>query len=77
MHRSRLTAALFDVPDETFAAETVFWSNAIGRAAEPEEDGGDYTCLGSLFSGLPFCVVRVQSPAEFAAHATTWDGATS
>jgi hypothetical protein len=24
-------------------------------------------------AGLVFCVVRVQSPAEFAAHATTWE----
>lgn len=25
-------------------------------------------------AGLLFCVVRVQSPQEFATHATTWDG---
>jgi hypothetical protein len=28
-------------------------------------------------AGLLFCVVRVQSPEEFAAHATTWDDPTT
>jgi hypothetical protein len=129
VHRSRLTAALFDVPDDAFAAETAFWSGVLGRVPEPEEDGGDYASMQGLFSGLEvmvqrigdgasarihvdietddveaevqrlerlgatrveeidswwvmrdpagllFCVVPAQSPAEFAAHATTWDDA--
>jgi Glyoxalase-like domain len=28
-------------------------------------------------AGLVFCVVRVRSPEEFAAHATTWDDPTT
>jgi hypothetical protein len=126
MHRSRLTAALFDVADEDFAAETSFWSGALGCPPKPNEDDEDYEFLDGLFSGLQimvqrigesapsrvhldietddveaevrrlealgaqkveavetwwvmrdpagllFCVVRVQSPEEFAAHATTW-----
>jgi hypothetical protein len=125
MHRSRLTSALFDVPDDVFAAETSFWSAALGRPTKPYED--DYEFLDGLTSGLQimvqrigsgaparvhldietddveaevvrlealgavrvqaieswwvmrdpagllFCVVRVQSPQEFAAHATTWN----
>jgi Glyoxalase-like domain len=127
VHRSRLTSALFDVPDEAFAAESAFWSGALGRASESDGDDEDYTCLKGLTSGLQvmvqrigdeaparvhldietdnveaevqrlerlgavrlkaieswwvmrdpagllFCVVRVQSPEEFAAHATAWD----
>ena len=127
MHRSRLTSALFDVPDEVFAAETAFWSGALGRGAEGDGNDDDYACLKGLTSGLAvmvqrigtgararvhldietddveaevqrlerlgavrveaieswwvmrdpagllFCVVRVQSPEEFAAHATRWD----
>jgi hypothetical protein len=131
MHRSRLTGALFDVPDHVFAAETSFWSAALGSPTAPheddDEDDDDYEFLEGLRSGLQimvqrigsgaparvhldietddveaevvrlerlgavrvqaveswwvmrdpagllFCVVRVQSPLEFAAHATTWD----
>jgi hypothetical protein len=127
VHRSRLTSALFDVPDEVFAAETAFWSGALGRTPESDGDDEDYAGLKGLTSGLQvmvqriggegparihldietdnveaevqrlerlgakrvkaieswwvmrdpagllFCVVRVQSPEEFAAHATPWD----
>jgi Glyoxalase-like domain len=127
MHRSRLTGVLFDVPDEASAAETSFWSAALGRSPTPNEDGDDYEFLEGLFSGLQvmtqrigagasarvhvdietddveaevqrlerlgavrvraveswwimrdpagllFCVVRVQSPEEFARSALTWD----
>jgi hypothetical protein len=127
MHRSRLTSILFDVPADTFAAESTFWSGALGRPAAPTQDDDDYVRFDGLVSrlqvmvqrlgpgtparlhvdietddveaevwrlealgavrvevietwwvmrdpaGLLFCVVRVQSPEEFAAHATTWD----
>jgi predicted enzyme related to lactoylglutathione lyase len=130
MHRSRLTAALFDVPAEDFDAEAAFWTGALGRRAGDIQGNPEYVELEGLCSGLqimvqrvgggaesrvhldiesddveaevqrlerlgatrvqavkswvvmrdpaglPFCVVRVQSPAEFEAHATTWeDGA--
>jgi hypothetical protein len=127
MHRSRLTGVLFDVPSEVSAAETSFWSGALGRPPTPNEDGDDYEFLEGLLSGLQvmvqrigtgatprvhvdietddveaevqrlerlgavrvraveswwimrdpagllFCVVRVQSPEEFARTAISWD----
>lgn len=129
MHRSRLTAALFDVPPAGFEAEVAFWSGALGRPAHADPDDPDYVEFEGLSSGLqlmvqriggaaaprvhldietddvdaevrrlealgatrveqvstwwvmqdpaglPFCVVRVQQPQEFAAAATVWDGA--
>ena len=124
MHRSRLTAALADVPPDLFAPETTFWSGALGRPAETVESNPEYADLGEVFpgmgfmvqsvgasarvhldietddveaevqrleslgatrvepvkswwvmrdpAGLLFCVVRVQLPEAFAAHAHTW-----
>lgn len=126
MHRSRLTAALFDVPEADFAAETAFWSGALGVAGKLDDDP-DYIELDPLVgslrlmvqrtgadtparvhldietddvaaevarleklgatkveaistwwvmrdpAGMLFCVVRVQSPDEFEAQATTWE----
>jgi Glyoxalase-like domain len=127
MHRSRLTSVLFDVPAGAFAAESSFWSGALGRRRAATQEDDDYLLFDGLISGLAvmvqrlgpgtparlhvdietddveaevrrlealgavrveaietwwvmrdpagllFCVVRVQSPEEFAAHATTWD----
>ncbi len=126
MHRSRLTAALFDVPEADFVAETAFWSGALGVEGQLDDDP-DYIELDPLVGGLRFmvqrtgaetparvhldietddvaaevarlealgatkveaistwwvmrdpagmlfCVVRVQSPDEFEAQATTWE----
>jgi Glyoxalase-like domain len=126
MHRSRLTAALFDVSEADFVAETAFWSGALGVTGKLDDDP-DYIELDPLVGGLRFmvqrtgadtparvhldietddvaaevarleklgatkveaistwwvmrdpagmlfCVVRVQSPEEFEAHATTWE----
>jgi predicted enzyme related to lactoylglutathione lyase len=126
MHRSRLTAAYFDVPEADFGAETAFWSAALGVGVEPSDDG-DYIELAPRVPGLQvlvqrigngtparvhfdietddieaevarlvrlgattvevistwvvmrdpagllFCVVGLQSPAEFDTHATTWE----
>jgi hypothetical protein len=127
VHRSRLTAALFDVPPGSFEAETAFWCAALGRQAHIDDEDPDYAQLEGLCSGLQvmiqstddataarvhldietddveaevtrlealgatrvrpvktwwimrdpagllFCVVRVQSPAEFEAQAVTWE----
>ena len=126
MHRSRLTAALFDVPGDVMEAETSFWCAALGATAHRSSYNPEYALLDGLFSGLQvmvqqvgegtparlhvdvesddieaevqrlealgatrvemvkkwwimqdpagllFCVVPVQSPQEFEAHATTW-----
>jgi hypothetical protein len=125
MHRSRLVAALVDVPAESFGPEVDFWSAALGRRAAFDPADPDYADLGEPSpglqfmvqrvgdaarvhldvetddveaevrrleglgasrvgqvrswwimrdpAGLVFCVVRVQSPEAFAAHAVTWD----
>jgi predicted enzyme related to lactoylglutathione lyase len=126
MHRSRLTSALFDVPQLVMEAETAFWSGALGAAVRRDDEDPEYVQFEGLFGGLEimvqqvgegtparvhidietddveaevqrlealgatrvetikswwlmrdpagllFCVVRVQSPEEFEAHATTW-----
>jgi hypothetical protein len=126
VHRSRLTAALFDVPDGKFQAESAFWSGALGVTPVASDDP-DYIEFEPLLNdlqvmvqrtrghtparvhldietddveaevarleglgatrvktvktwwvmrdpaGLQFCVVRVQSPEAFDAHATTWE----
>ena len=124
MHRSRLTCALVDVPPEFFEAETTFWSGALGRPAETDDNNPEYADLGEVFpgiqlmvqsveasgrvhldietddveaeverletlgatrvqkvkswwvmrdpAGLLFCVVRVQLPEAFEAHARSW-----
>jgi hypothetical protein len=130
MHRSRLTAALLDVPPEFYRTEVAFWSGALGTTSRIEEADPHYAEFDGLFSGLQimvqetghgtparvhldiesddveaevrrlealgatrvrdvktwwimkdpagllFCVVRIQSPAEFEVHATTWSDAT-
>jgi len=128
MHRSRLTAALIDVPAELFDAEVAFWAAALGRqVGSVDETNPEYAGLEGRSSGLEvmvqrvgegtgarvhldietddveaevrrledlgavrveqnktwrvmrdpagllFCVVRVQSPAEFARAATPWE----
>jgi hypothetical protein len=126
VHRSRLTSALFDVPDGDFRAESAFWTGALGVTPIDSDDpdyiefdplvgglrvmvqrtGGDTPArvhldietddveaevarlerLGATRveavqtwwimrdpAGMLFCVVRVQTPDEFNAHATTWE----
>ena len=69
MHRSRLTAALIDVPASVFEAEVAFWSAALGRPVSPEEDDDpDYAELGGLSSGLEVLVQRVGKGAAARVH---------
>lgn len=124
-HRSRLVAALVDVPAEAFPGEVAFWSGVLGRRPEVDGEDPDYADFGEPSpgwqfmvqrvgdtarvhldvetddveaevrrlealgaarvapvktwwvmrdpAGLLFCVVRVQSPEAFDAHAVTWD----
>jgi hypothetical protein len=64
MHRSRLTAALVDVPPELFEAEKVFWSEAFGRPAEAVENNPEYADVGEVFPGMQFMVQSVGAPAR-------------
>ncbi len=59
MHRSKLTAALIDVPADLFDREVSFWSGVLGRP--PEEDGevGDYRDFGQPVPGFQFMVQKV------------------
>ncbi len=57
MHRSRLTALGIDVPVKMHAASAYFWAGALGRSAEPDDEG-TYLNLGRV-GGLDVFVQRV------------------
>ena len=62
MHRSRLVAALIDVPDEDYAKEVGFWSGAFGVEPETEESDPDYAFMGEVTPGMQLYVQRVGAP---------------
>lgn len=64
MHRSRLTAALVDVPADAFEASTAFWSGVAGREPELDADDPDYASFGEVFPGMKLYVQRVGAPAR-------------
>ncbi len=64
MHRSRLVAALIDVPPEHFEQEAGFWSGALGAEPHHDVDHPDYAHLGEVTPGLDFYVQRVGAPAR-------------
>jgi hypothetical protein len=64
MHRSRLTAALVDVPAESYEKATRFWSGALGTDADISEEDPDYASMGRPLPGLEFMVQRVGAPAR-------------
>ena len=45
MHRSRLVAALIDVPEEHFEQEAEFWSGALGVQQNRDADDPDYDVI--------------------------------
>jgi predicted enzyme related to lactoylglutathione lyase len=59
MHRSRLTAAYFDIPPADFAAEVSFWAGALGRAVRRDDKDPDYVEFEGLVSGLGMMVQRL------------------
>jgi hypothetical protein len=62
MHRSRLVAALVDVPAADFERETGFWSAALGAAPEIDDSDPDYADMGEVTPGFQFYVQRVGAP---------------
>lgn len=64
MHRSRLVAALVDVPGELFEQTTAFWSGAIGKNPEFDDGDPDYAQFNEVFPGMQFYVQRVDAPAR-------------
>lgn len=63
MHRSRLTAALIDVPASDYEGTAAFWSRALGRAPQLQDDA-DYVALGEATPGLEVYVQRIDGPAR-------------
>jgi len=64
MHRSRLTAALVDVPEESFQEVVRFWSGALGLEAESDDDDPNYASIGEPVAGFQFMVQQVDAPAR-------------
>ena len=63
-HRSRLCAALVDVPTADFESSVGFWSGALGRPVDPDTHDPDYAALGEVMPGLHVMVQRVGAPAR-------------
>jgi hypothetical protein len=64
MHRSKLTAALVDVPAELFDREVGFWSGALGRAPDEVDENPEYRDFGQPVPGFQFMVQRVGADAR-------------
>jgi hypothetical protein len=64
MHKSRLTAALIDVPAQAFDRETSFWGNALGGTVDPATEDPDYAEFGEVLPGVMMMVQRVDAPAR-------------
>jgi hypothetical protein len=59
MHKSKLTAALVDIPADLYDAEVGFWTQALGQDATFDDDNPDYADLGQPVPGMQFMVQRV------------------
>ena len=64
MHRSKLTAALVDVPADVYDREVEFWSAAVGRTPTSSADDPDYADLGEPVPGYQFMVQRIGGEAR-------------
>jgi hypothetical protein len=64
-HRSRLCAALVDVPADVYDDTVSFWGHAVGHPnPKPDDDDPDYADLGNPIPRLQFMVQRVGAPAR-------------
>jgi hypothetical protein len=59
VHRSKLAAALVDVPAEVFDKEVDFWSRALGRPPAEIGDNPEYRDLGQPVPGVQFMLQQV------------------
>ncbi|HET9444056.1 MAG TPA: VOC family protein [Acidimicrobiales bacterium] len=64
MHRSKLAAALVDVPADVYDREVGFWSAVVGREPETGEENPEYSFLGEPVPGLQFMLQKVDAPAR-------------
>jgi hypothetical protein len=60
-HRSRLAAALVDVPATLYEEETAFWTGALGIPPDVDPGDPDYASFGEAVPGLQFHVQRVDA----------------
>jgi hypothetical protein len=58
-HRSRLGAALVDVPRSHYPDAVAFWRDALDRSAEAEGNDPDYTTFGEVIHGVEMSVQAV------------------
>lgn len=63
-HRSRLAAALVDVPATLYEEETAFWAGALGISPDVDPDDPDYASFGEAVPGLQFHVQRVDAASR-------------
>jgi hypothetical protein len=59
MHRSKLAAALVDVPRAVHDQEVDFWAGALGRPPARDPDDPDYADFGQVVPGMTFMVQAV------------------
>ncbi|MDQ1393243.1 MAG: hypothetical protein QOF30_2220 [Acidimicrobiaceae bacterium] len=59
MHRSKLAAALVDVPAEVFDREVTFWSGVLGREPEDVSENPEYRDFGQTVPGFQLMLQRV------------------
>jgi Glyoxalase-like domain len=64
MHRSKVVAALVDVPADVFDCEVDFWAGALGRTPTGDDDNPDYRDFGQPVPGFQFMVQRVGAAAR-------------
>jgi catechol 2,3-dioxygenase-like lactoylglutathione lyase family enzyme len=64
MHRSRLTAALVDVPDSSYQSSVSFWAGALGVEPLFDAENPDYAHMEEATPGFDVYVQRVGAPAR-------------
>lgn len=64
MHRSKLVAALVDVPADVYDREVGFWSAVVGQEPEVGDENPEYSYLGEPVPGLQFMLQKVDAPAR-------------
>jgi Glyoxalase-like domain len=64
VHRSKLTAALVDVPADVFDVEVGFWSAALGRPPDAVDGNPEYRDFGQPVPGFQFMLQRVDDAAR-------------
>jgi hypothetical protein len=64
MHRSRLTAALVDVPSSVYGSSLRFWAGALGAEPQFNDDNPEYADLGEATPGLQIYLQQVGAPAR-------------